>query len=91
MQDVRWLRLKDCLLDRGWKSRDNAMYAPHETMWFTRTSDSANIASFRSRISMAARASTEYVDVDGPHAALHEDLVSLVDALDAALDGLLEN
>lgn len=91
MQDVRWLRLKDCLLDRGWKSRDNAMYAPHETMWFTRTSDSANIASFRSRISMAARSSAEYVDVDGPHAALHEDLVSLVDALDAALDGLLEN
>lgn len=91
MQDVRWLRLKDCLLDRGWKSRDNAMYAPRETMWFTRTSDNANITSFRSRIGLAAKASSEYAEVDGAHAALHEDLVSLVDALDAALDGLLEN
>jgi hypothetical protein len=85
MQDGRWLRLKDCLVDRGWTARDNAMYAPHETMWFTQSSRDANLASFRERMTMAAKASAAYIDVDIDHAALHLDLVSLVDALDEVL------
>ncbi|TMQ18760.1 MAG: hypothetical protein E6J90_19055 [Deltaproteobacteria bacterium] len=87
MQDTRWLRLKDCLVDRGWTSRDNAMYAPHHTMWFTRSSDDANLTVFRDRITVAARASAAYIDIDVEHAALHLDLVSLADALDEAIDG----
>jgi hypothetical protein len=82
MQDARWLRLKDCLRDRGWTSRDDALCAPHATMWFSRTSDDANLSSFRDRIRTAAEASARYVDLDVDHAALHDDLVSLVDALD---------
>lgn len=91
MQDVRWLRLKDCLLDRGWTSRDNALYAPRETMWFSRSSDDANLAPFRDRIKMAARESAAYVDRDIEHAALHMDLVSLVEALDEVLDEVLDD
>ena len=86
MQDVRWHRLKECLLTRGWTSRDDALHAPHQTMWFTRSSDTANMATFRDKMRMAAKASAAFVDVDVDHAALHLDLVSLVDALDQVLD-----
>jgi hypothetical protein len=82
MLDARWLRLKDCLLDRGWTSREGALCAPHATMWFSRTSDDANLNAFRDQIRSAAEASAQYVDFDVEHAALHDDLVSLVDALD---------
>jgi hypothetical protein len=82
MPDTRWLRLKDCLLDRGWTSRDEALCAPHATMWFSRTSEQANLNSFRDQIRTAAEASAQYVDLDVEHAELHDDLVSLVDALD---------
>jgi hypothetical protein len=82
MQDARWLRLKDCLLDRGWTSRDEALCAPHETMWFSRTSNDANLTAFRDQIRNAAEASAQYTELDLEHAALHDDLVSLVDALD---------
>jgi hypothetical protein len=91
MQDVRWLRLKDRLLDRGWTSRDEALHAPHDTMWFSRNSDDANLMTFREKMKMAAKASAAYVDVDTDHAALHLDLVSLVDALDDVLDEPLKN
>ena len=82
MQDARWLRLKDCLLGRGWTSRDEVLYAPHATMWFSRTSEDANLSAFRAQICKAAAESAAYVDLDVDHAALHDDLVSLVDALD---------
>jgi hypothetical protein len=82
MQDARWLRLRDCLQDRGWTTREGALYAPHATMWFSRTSDDASLSRFRDQIRNAAEASAQYVDLDGEHAALHDDLVSLVDALD---------
>jgi GrpB-like predicted nucleotidyltransferase (UPF0157 family) len=82
MQDGRWSRLKDCLVDRGWTTRDDTLCAPHETMWFSRTSDAANLRAFRDQIRSAAEASAQYVDLDVEHAALHDDLVSLVDALD---------
>lgn len=85
MSDARWLRLQDCLLDRGWTSRDDALCAPHATMWFSRTSDAANLTAFRDQIYKAARASAAYIDLDVEHAALHLDLVSLVDALDEVL------
>ena len=50
MQDARWMRLKDSLVGRGWTSRDDAMYAPHQTMWFTKSSGEANLMSFRDQI-----------------------------------------
>lgn len=82
MQDARWLRLKDCLMDRGWTTRDDALCAPHATMWFSRTSDDANLSAFRDQIRSAAEASAQYIELDVQHAELHDDLVSLVDALD---------
>lgn len=85
MQDARWMMLKDRLIDRGWTSRDDAMHAPHDTMWFASESDGANLTSFRDHMTLAAQASAAYVDVDSEHAALHEDLVSLVEALDEVL------
>jgi hypothetical protein len=88
MQNVRWLHLKDRLVDRGWTARDDAMYAPHHTMWFSRSSDDANMLSFRERMKMAARESAAYVDRDVDHAALHLDLVSLVEALDEVIEGV---
>jgi hypothetical protein len=84
-QDVRWVRLKESLLDRGWTSRDDALCAPHATMWFSRSSQEANLMAFRDQICQAAAASAQYIDVDVDHAALHLDLVSLVDALDEVL------
>lgn len=91
MQDARWSRLKDRLVDRGWTSRDDALYAPRETMWFSRSSDDANLASFRDRIKMAAKESAAYIDRDSEHAALHLDLVSLVEALDEVLEDALDD
>jgi hypothetical protein len=85
MQDARWLDLKDRLLDRGWTSHDDAMHAPHDTLSFSSESDDANLMSFREHMTLAAEASAAYVDVDVDHAALHEDLVSLVEALDEVL------
>ena len=85
MQDPRWSRLKDSLVHRGWTSRDNAMFAPHQTMWFTQSTDDSNMMRFRDKITMAAQASAAYIDLDVEHAALHLDLVSLVDALDEVL------
>jgi hypothetical protein len=82
MLDARWTHLKDCLLHRGWTSRNEALCAPHETMSFARSSDDANLTAFRDQMVRAAEASAAYVDVDIDHADLHDDLVSLVDALD---------
>jgi hypothetical protein len=79
---ARWLRLQDCLRDRGWTTRDGTLYAPHATMWFSRASDGGSLSAFREQIRSAAEASARYVDLDVEHAALHDDLASLVDALD---------
>jgi hypothetical protein len=51
-------------------------------MWFSRTSNEANLSAFRDQIRSAAEASARYVDLDAEHAELHDDLISLVDALD---------
>ena len=79
MQDVRWPLLKRLLLEDGWVWRDNTLFAPHETMWFTTSSETPNYAEFRDRMTETL----EHVD----QADLHEDLVSLVSALDTVLRG----
>jgi hypothetical protein len=79
MQDVRWPLLKRLLLDDGWQWRDNTLYAPHATMWFTTSSSMPNYAEFRDRMTETL----ENVD----QSDLHADLVSLVSALDTVLRG----
>jgi hypothetical protein len=86
MVDARWTQLRRILVDSGWVWRDDTLYAPHETMWFTVSSDQPNFAQFRDRMTEAANATDgDHSDVD--QVALHADLVSLVAALDAVLDG----
>lgn len=87
MMDARWPTLKQVLIDSGWVWRDDTLYAPHETMWFTISSERPNMATFRDRMTQICEAAADKVDVDIDHAALHADLVSLVAALDAILDG----
>jgi hypothetical protein len=84
MPDARWLRLKDCLLDRGWTTRGDALCAPHARMWFSRTSEDSDdhLSALRDQIRSAADTSAEYVVREPEHAELHADLVSLADALD---------
>ncbi|HET7502586.1 MAG TPA: hypothetical protein VFK02_16310 [Kofleriaceae bacterium] len=85
MQDARFSQLKQSLLDRGWTWRDDALYAPHQTMWFTTSTAHPDLALFRERMSLAAEATSEYVERSPDQAQLHEDLVSLVEALDDLL------
>jgi len=87
MMDPRWSTLKQLLIEAGWVWRDDTLYAPHETMWFTTSSDEPNFAQFRDRMSQVAEAAADKAEFDIDHAALHEDLVSLVAALDAVLEG----
>lgn len=88
MPDARWVRLKDCLLDRGWTTREEVLYAPRETMRFSRISDrsddsdNAELSAFRDQIRSAADTSAECIALHAEHAELHDDLVSLADALD---------
>jgi hypothetical protein len=86
MQDPRWSLLKQYLIDRGWTWRDDTLYAPHETMWFTTSSEHPNMTSFRDRMTIAAESTSAYVDRNIDQTNLHEDLVSLVEALDEVLD-----
>lgn len=86
MQDARWSQLKQYLLELGWVWREDALYAPHETMWFTTRADNPNFAQFRDRMTIARDATSGNVELDVDQAALHEDLKSLVAALDAVLD-----
>jgi hypothetical protein len=79
MQDVRWPLLKRILISDGWVWRNDTLYAPHETMWFTTSTESPNVAEFKDRMSETCE-SVDQVD-------LHADLVSLVSALDAVLRG----
>ena len=85
MQDPRWSQLKQNLLERGWTWRDDTLYAPHETMWFRTSAENPNLASFRDRMSLAAEASEAYVQESVDQRHLHDDLVSLVEALDDML------
>ncbi len=89
MQDARWSELKQRLLDNGWVWRDDTLYAPRETMWFQTSSENPDFAMFRDRMSIARDATSRTVDraedIDVDQVALHEDLVSLVAALDDVL------
>jgi hypothetical protein len=87
MMDARWSTLKQILIDAGWVWRDDSLYAPHETMWFTTSTEEPNFAQFRDRMTEAARTTHEIDDEEVDQHALHEDLVSLVAALDVILDG----
>lgn len=86
MQDARWSRLKQHLLDRGWTWRDETLYAPHETMWFQTSTADPDYALFRDRMSIAAETTSAYVEQSVDQAELHADLVSLVEALDDVLE-----
>lgn len=85
MQDARWSQLKQRLIDSGWVWREDTLYAPHETMWFTTSSENPDFAQFRDRMTMARDATADNIDIDIDQAALHADLVSLVAALDDVL------
>jgi hypothetical protein len=86
MQGVRWLQLKQHLLDRGWTWRGDALYAPHETMWFQTSTAHPDLALFRNRMSIAVETTSAYVEQSVDQAELHADLVSLVAALDDVLE-----
>lgn len=86
MQDARWSQLKQYLVDQGWVWRDDTLIAPRETMWFKTSRDNPNFAQFRDRMTLARDATTANTDIDIDQHALHEDLVTLVAALDAVLD-----
>jgi hypothetical protein len=85
MQDPRWSQLAQALVESGWSWRDDALYAPHETLWFATSADNPNFAQFRDRMSVAGQASSTSADLDFDRAALNADLRSLVAALDAVL------
>ena len=86
MQDPRWTELKQRLLESGWVWREDTLYAPHETMWFQTSSENPDFAQFRDRMTLARDATSGNIDIDIDQAALHADLVSLVNALDDLLE-----
>ena len=86
MQDAQWSMLKKSLLGRGWTWREDTLFAPHETMWFSTIAEQTNLARFRDRMTMAAESTSSYTQDSLEQAELHEDLVSLVGALDELLD-----
>jgi hypothetical protein len=84
MDAPQWSMLRQCLLDRGWTPRNDSLYAPHETLWFI-DADQADLVSFRASIGLAAASDSAHAaPVD--HDNVHQDLLSLVQALDAALE-----
>ncbi|HEY0193386.1 MAG TPA: hypothetical protein VGC42_19855 [Kofleriaceae bacterium] len=86
MQDAQWSMLRKSLLGRGWTWRQDTLYAPHETMWFSTDAQHPNLALFRDRMSMAVESTAGYAEQSPDQLELHEDLVSLVGALDELLD-----
>jgi hypothetical protein len=89
MIDARWTQLRQILVGSGWVWRDDTLYSPNETMWFTASAQQPDHASFRDRMTEALCASSDDAEAcpDPDRVALHQDLVSLVAALDAILDG----
>ena len=79
MHDVRWPLLKRLLVEDGWTWKNETLYAPRETMWFTTSSEAPNYAEFRDRMSETLGEVNQ--------GDLHHDLVSLVSALDTVLRG----
>ncbi len=86
--ESNWSRLRQILVGAGWEWRDEALHSPNDTMWFSPNSENPDHASFRDKMSEAlVAAGGDAVGGDGFQVALHEDLVSLVAALDVLLDG----
>lgn len=85
MQDVQWSQLTQRLLYRGWRCRDNTLFAPRETMWFTLALENLNLEAFRERMSRAVAATSLYEMEGGEQADVYADLVSLIGALDEVL------
>jgi hypothetical protein len=86
MQDSRWSHLKQILIDNGWVWRQDTLYAPRETLWFQTNTANPDYAMFRDRMTLAADATSQNIDIEIDQSALHADLVSLVHALDAVLE-----
>jgi hypothetical protein len=84
MEDLQWSLLRKCLLDRGWTVRDDTLYAPHETLWFI-DAPHPNLVAFRDQVSVGAERVGTYVQTHVDRTDVHEDLVSLVHALDDVL------
>jgi hypothetical protein len=72
MHDVRWPLLQRLLVHDGWVWRDDTLYAPNETLWFSARGD------FGDRL--------DALD-PGDRRLVHADLESLVSALDQVLRG----
>jgi hypothetical protein len=85
MENLQWSLLRKCLLDRGWTVREDTLYAPHETLWFT---DAAHpdLVAFRDQVSIGVERVGSYVEAHVDHTGVHEDLVSLVNALDDVIE-----
>jgi hypothetical protein len=77
--DVRWPLLERILVDDGWVWRDDTLYAPNATLWFTIRHGTTG----RAELGDALTGATAAVD----HVQLHADLISLVSALDQVLRG----
>lgn len=65
--------------------REDTLYAPHETLWFTDAAH-ADLVAFRDQVSIGVERVGEYVQSHVDKADVHEDLVSLVNALDDVLE-----
>ena len=83
MDAPQWSMLRQCLLDRGWTARDDSLYAPHQTLWFI-DADQADLVSFRASVSLAAESDGRPAHADRSN--VQDDLLTLVQALDAALE-----
>jgi hypothetical protein len=83
MDAPQWCLLRQCLLERGWTPRNDSLYAPHETLWFI-DGDQADLVSFRACSSLDPESDGAHVRADRGN--VHADLISLVQALDAALE-----
>ena len=58
-------------------------------MWFSPSSQHPNMTSFRDRMTLAAESTSAYVGESVEQANLHDDLVSLVEALNEVLSEVL--
>ncbi|MBC7975897.1 MAG: hypothetical protein H7138_13070 [Myxococcales bacterium] len=80
------MQLTHQLLERGWIWHDDALHAPHHTLWVAAMSDEPNLESLRQRTVLAAEEAGDHASYSAGHAALHDDLVSLIDALDDVIE-----
>lgn len=88
MTDPSWTQLRQILVGSGWVWREDTLYSPHETMWFTPSTTQHDHAHFRDCMTQAmTSAATDAAIGEPDRVALHQDLCSLVAALDAILDG----